>query len=178
MPRCKKKAKAKSFARLDAFLRGLIYGMFLKGAGVAEIIDKVKKPDGSSPCRFAVEDVIKKCKKATKTSDPRKPSNAGRPRGTTTALDRKIIGVVFKYRGKACVTTKFIRKLLKEARKVSLRLLQRRLIEAGLAWMRRRRKTLVLPHHKVARIAWAQWVLTRNVLTLSRWMYTDGTVFY
>ena len=50
--------------------------------------------------------------------------------------------------------------------------------EAGLAWLRRRRKTLVTEAHKAARLKWADWVLSRTVATLSRWAYTDGTVFY
>ena len=57
------------------------------------------------------------------------------------------------------------------ARKVSLRTLQRRLSEAGLAWLRRRRKTIVPEAHKQSRLDYAAWILTRTVVTLARWAY-------
>jgi len=44
--------------------------------------------------------------------------------------------------------------------------------------MRRRKKTLLRPEHKRARLRWARWVLRRTVATLAHWIYTDGTVFY
>ena len=72
----------------------------------------------------------------------------------------------------------FVKKHLKEARKLSKTTIKNRLGEAGLAWLRRRRKTLVTEAHKAARLKWADWVLSRTVATLSRWAYTDGTVFY
>ena len=71
-----------------------------------------------------------------------------------------------------------IRKKLVAARKVTKRTLQRRLCEAGLAWLRRRRKSLVPEVHKRARRLFAQWVLSRRSGTLSRWVYSDGASFY
>ena len=56
--------------------------------------------------------------------------------------------------------------------------MEKRLEEAGLAWLRRRRKSLVASVHKPGRLTWADWVLSRTSETLSRWMYTDGTTFY
>ena len=44
--------------------------------------------------------------------------------------------------------------------------------------MRRRRKSLVPTEHKKARLTWAAWVLKQSSRMLSRWIYTDGTVFY
>ena len=61
---------------------------------------------------------------------------------------------------------------------MSSRTLQRRLVEAGLKYLRRRRKTLVPTIHKPARVAWSKWVLKRTASHLAKWIYTDGTVFY
>ena len=71
------------------------------------------------------------------------------------------------------VAPRYVRKVLPEARKVSLRTLRRRIGEAGLAWLRRRRKTLVSKEHREARIQWAKWVMRRTAATLSRRIYTD-----
>ena len=76
------------------------------------------------------------------------------------------------------VTVAFIKKRLPAARKVASRTLQRRLCDAGLAWLRRRRKTFVPKVHKASRVAFAKWVLRRHVSTLRRWVFSDGTVFY
>ena len=86
--------------------------------------------------------------------------------------------LVFKHRGRTLVTTSYVQKVIKAARKVSRRTITRRLGEAGLAWLRRRRKSLVPEAHKASRLDWAAWVLGRTSVTLARWAYSDGTVFY
>ena len=50
--------------------------------------------------------------------------------------------------------------------------------EAGLEYLRRRRKTLVPKEHKKTRLAFAKRVLTLRTPSLSRWAYSDGTVFF
>jgi hypothetical protein len=56
--------------------------------------------------------------------------------------------------------------------------LQRRLNEAGLTWLRRRRKSLVPAAHRSTRLEWAAWILKKTCTTLNRFAFTDGTVFY
>ena len=89
-----------------------------------------------------------------------------------------MVQIVFKHRARTVVTAKYIRKVLPAARKLSVRTLQKRLREAGLAWLRRRRKSIVPTFHREARLQWGTWVLRRTAQILSRWAYTDGTVFY
>ena len=125
--------------------------------------------------------VLRRSKAATCTGGAPIPGGAttvGRPRTTADALDKDIVKVVFKHRGRAMVTPKFIKKVLPAARRVSLRTLRRRLGDAGLAWLRRRKKTLVPKEHQQARVRWAKWVLQQRQPSLARWAYTDGTVFY
>ena len=182
MTKVTKKTK-KQGTYLSPFLRGAIFAFFLAGHTQQEIADEVEKPDGTNPTQPAVAQTIAEAQKnggllwdggvAAKAA-----TLAGRPRSTQDALDKKIYKLVLKHRGRALVTVKFIKKKLLQARKVSDRTLSRRLVEAGLAWFRRRRKSLVPEAHKVARLDWAAWVLARTVSTLARWAYTDGTVFY
>jgi hypothetical protein len=170
-------------AHFSPYLRGVIYGLLLAGWTYEEVAEEVEKPDGTNPCQQTVASVAAQAKaggglrwdgeSASKTG-----GLAGRPRHTKTALDRAIVKLVFKHRGKALVTTSYVRKVLKQARKVSVRTVSRRLEEAGLEWLRRRRKSLVPEAHKVSRISWAAWVLARTGATLARWAYTDGTSFF
>jgi hypothetical protein len=132
-----------SYQRLSPFARGVIFGLFLAGCPVVDIPDKVVKKDGQHPSLQAVCDTIASCQKNGVKWDGAAGCSTGRPKLTAPALDRKIVRLVFKHRGSAKVTTGFIRKAIKAARKVSQRTLARRLCDAGLAWLRRRRKTLV-----------------------------------
>ncbi len=79
-------------------------------------------------------------------------SGAGRPRKTLPALDREIRRLVFKHRGSAKVIVDYVRKVIPAARKVCKRTVSKGLDEIGLAWLRRRRKTLVTTVYKKTRI--------------------------
>ena len=168
-----------SFARLSAFARGVVWGLHVAGWAQRDIAEVVRKTDGTVPSFRAVGGAIATGKKkgARKWTE-KEESAAGRPSKTTTSLDKKIKNLVFRHRGRVVVTVAFIKKRLPAARKVASRTLQRRLCEAGLAWLRRRRKTFVPKVHKASRVAFAKWVLRRHVSTLRRWVFSDGTVFY
>ena len=175
----KTKKKASEFSRLNAFARGGIVYLSLAGLSMTAVHQMVEKPGGGSPSKGAIKDVIDMANaNGGKRWDGEVHSDAGRPRSTTPALDKAIVKLVFKYRGSTKVTARFIRKTLRAARKVSLRTIERRLGEAGLAWLRRRRKAIVPVVHREARLHWAEWVLYRTVATLVRWCYTDGCTFY
>ena len=166
--------------RLTPFLRGVIYGLLLAGWTYCEIAEEVEKPDGTHPSQQAVAKVaatLKSCG-GFRWDGHSSSGNAGRPRATTDALDKQIVKLVFKHRGSAVVTIKYVQKMIKAARKFSSRTIGRRLGEAGLQWLRRRRKSLVPAAHKASRLQWAEWVLARTAVTLTRWAFSDGTSFY
>ena len=149
-------ARGSSRARFTPFVCGAIYGLALAGWTYQQIADEVKKSDGSHPCQQSVASVVKRAKQNGELHKKEvKPAStatsAGRPRRTTTALDRAIVKLVFKHRGRTLVTTSYVQKVIKAARKVSRRTITRRLGEAGLAWLRRRRKSLVPEAHKAGR---------------------------
>ena len=181
MPVIKGKSKKdrSKHSRLNAFTRGGIFYLALAGFSMAAIMKMVDKPAGGHPSKGSINDVIATANaNGGKRWDGQVEGGAGRPRSTTPALDKAIVKLVFKFRGRIVVTAKFVRKTIRAARKVSLRTIERRLGDAGLAWLRRRRKSIVPEVHRAARLRWAVWVLTRTVATLARWCYTDGTTFY
>ena len=167
-----------SFSRLSPHLRGEIWGLHRAGYTNRAIASMVVKGDGKHPSKDAVRDAVVLRKKKGPRWDGIVQHKAGAPRQTTDTLQKKIRAIVFKFRGKAKVDRAFIQKSVKAARKVSGKTISRRLAEAGLAWLRRRRKTLVPKKHKVVRIAFSKWVLKRKVDTLTRWVYSDGTTFF
>jgi hypothetical protein len=177
MPRVKKATK--SHGRFTPFLRGVIYGLHLAGYAYHEIQEEVVKPDGSETTQQGIADAIAKAdRNGGVLWDGEVGKSSGPPRQTTPSLDKQILRLVFKHRGRTSVTPKYIKKMIPAARAVSLRTLRRRLGEAGLAWLRRRRKSLGPEQHTEARMKFAEWVLSRTASTLSRWAFTDGTVFY
>ena len=107
--------RKQSHARLNV-LKYIIYGMYLSGDTVSDICSEVVKPDGASPSGVAVRSAIAFVVArggiafAGSLKHP-----GGRPRATSTTLDRKIIKTVFKYRGKAKVTVEFLQKVIRGA---------------------------------------------------------------
>lgn len=178
MAKCR--AKRASYARLTPYLKGVIFGLFLAGTALQDISDAVTKEDGHHPCQQTVSATIRRCQAegGTKSSGAAQTSDRGPPRKTTTTLDRKIVKLVFKNRGRTKVTVDFVMKKIPSTRRLSRRTVARRLEEAGLQWLRRRRKSLVTAVHKEARMAFSEWVLKQSAAALKRWVYTDGTTFY
>ena len=166
----KKNVHTKSFARMTAYRRGIMYGLALVGFTMQEIVDEVEKPDGSSPDLKTVRGVLLACEAngGMAWDGASVQSKAGRPRTSTDEVDKKIVALVFRMRGSAKVTSEFVRKLIPSARKLSARSIRRRLADAGLKWLTRRRKTLVPKMYKTLRMEWAEWVFRRTATTLAR----------
>ena len=57
-------------------------------------------------------------------------------------------------------------------------MVEERLHDAKLAWLRRRRKTLVALRHLQPRVDYCLAVKRKHASTLKKWAYTDGTTFY
>ena len=173
--------KKTSFQRLTPFLRGAIFAFALAGYSLENIQDQIKKSDGAVPCLQTISDTIARCRAEggfAGDGNVLPTETMGRSRVTSTAFDKKIKKFVFKYRGNVKVTARFVRKHLPGARKFSTRTLQRRIEAAGLAWLRRRRKSIVPANHKTARMSFARWVLRQADASLKRWAFTDGASFY
>ena len=117
---------------MSPFTRGGIFYLFLVGLSLQDIANQVIKPDGTHPSKQGVADVIDQAKaNGGKRWDGVLSTDAGRPRSTTPELDKAIVKIVYKCRGRTSVTAKFVKKTLKQARHVSLRTIERRLVEAA-----------------------------------------------
>ena len=174
-----KKVRASPFCRLTPVQRGMIFMGFLQGMSLNDIACDVPKSDGSQPSRQAVSDTIDLAKANGGSQwDGVVSGDAGRPRRTTSSLDKQITRIVFRMRGSARVTATYIRKVLRAARSVAVRTVQRRIREAGLRWLRRRQKTLLSKAHKQERLEWVVFVCEQTSSMLAKWAYTDGTSFY
>ena len=81
-------------------------------------------------------------------------------------------------RGRAKVTVAFLKKRFPRLRLLSDTLVEERLHEGGLQYLRRRRKTLIPKKHKLPRMNYAARVKRMHQATLDTWSYSDGTAFY
>jgi len=166
-----------SGSRLTPFELGQIKVHADNGLGPTAISDLVHKEDGSKVSKETVRQALRRLEEEPGWRGERR-EGSGRPRVGTDTLDREIRRALLQWRGEAKCTAAYLRKHIPGAADVSLETLRRRLREAGLAWLRRRRKTLVSAEDKKARLGWARWTLRSRRATLDRWVYGDGTVFY
>ena len=105
---------------MSAFARGVVWGLYMAGWTGKAIAAKVRKKDGTLPPRQAVWAAIAGGKKKrARVWRGEQKSKAGRPRKTTKGLMKKIRNLVFRHRGSAVVTVAFIKKRIREARRVS-----------------------------------------------------------
>ena len=163
--------------QLDAFARGAIVGMAAAGARASTIAAKVTKPDGSHPSKRAVNQTIAKAKSCRKWRGSRKPGS-GRPAELPKALLGKMVRLVFRHRARAIVNIRFCKKAIPALRKHSRYVLARGLHQAGLAWLRRRRKRFVPPPVREERCQYGRWILRQRESFLKKWAYVDGTTYY
>ena len=165
---------------LSPFDIGQIKAHMHHGLGGAEISRIIRKDDGrSSWSEQAVQDAMRKLKADPKWRGDRVPGS-GAPRKTTKQQDQQIYKeVVGKgQRGDKKITVAYLQQKFLWARQVSIALLEDRLHEMGLKWLRRRRKTKVTKAYLRERVKYCQDVLRKQQASLDRWAYTDGTVFY
>ena len=109
----KRKRQAEpSFARLDVWARGEIWGLHSAGIKREEICKRVVKVDGTPPSLNAVDMVI-----AHKADDPQwrgeVGQSSGRPQSLSEAQKKLVLGLVFEERGRAKVTVKFCKHMLR-----------------------------------------------------------------
>jgi hypothetical protein len=138
----------------------------------------ILKGDGKS--KFS-ENAIKTCVTALK-NDPtwrgQRQPGSGAPRKTTKKQDKQILDAIDKYKGRYKVTVAWLKQRYLWARSISNTLIEDRLDEAGLAYLRRRRKFKVPAKYIQERLKYSESVKRKRQATLDKWAYTDGTVFY
>jgi hypothetical protein len=134
MPALRKKVKqTKSRARLDAFARGVIWGMHLGKLKREDMQKHLVKKDGTRPTLGCIDKVI-----GHKTADPAWRGEESRAGGRPYALSDKqkklLVKFVFKHRGRVIVTVSYCRRKLKFLKKVGVSSVERALHGAGFCY--------------------------------------------
>ena len=131
-----------SGTRLTPFEVGQIKAHAHHELSATKIRKIVRKSDGSPISVQGVADVMAKLE-----SDPswrgERAEGAGRRRETSKRQDKAIVNLVYKKRGTAKLTVALLKRRIPSLKSVCDETIRNRLHEAGLAWMRRRKKTLV-----------------------------------
>ncbi len=153
-----------STAHLDAFAIGGIVALHRAGYSLREIVEceAVDKPDGSVLSFGLVGQVTR--------GSEQEPTWRGE------RAEEAMVRTVLDRRGKEKMTSGKVKR--RAAQKVSSRTVRRRLREAGLRWLRRRRRTWVPEPSREMRLEWVRRVKKSSKKFLRRWVYTDGISFY
>ena len=164
--------------QLSPFEIGQIKVHMHHGLGAAQIARILVKADGKTHWSDkAVQNQIDKLNEQPTWRGDRAEGSM-RPRKTSAKQDAQIAKLLFKLRGKQKVTVAVLRKLLPWARPLSDTALEERLHEAGLAYLRRRRKCLVPTKYVKDRVKYCESGKKKRQATLDQWAYSDGTVFF
>ena len=164
--------------QFSPFEIGQIKAHMYHGLGAAQMARILVKADGKTQWSAkAVQNQIDKLEEKPTWRGERMEGSM-RPRKTTAKQDAQIVRLLFKLRGEQKVTVAVLRKSLTWARSLSDTALGERLHDAGLAYLRRRRKCLVPSKYVKDRLRYCEVVKRKHQQTLDQWAYSDGTVFY
>ena len=164
--------------QFSPFEIGQIKAHMYHGLCAAEIARILVKADGKTKWSDkAVQNQIDKLQEKPKWRGERVEGSM-RPRKTSSKQDAQIVTLLLKLRCKMKVTVAVLRKFLPWARPLSDSLLEERLHDAGLAYLRRRRKCLVPKKYLKDRVSYCEGIKRKHQSTLDQWAYSDGTVFY
>ena len=174
------KKKPKNYhPQLTPFDVGQIKAHREHGLSAAEISRRVFKSDGKS--RFeetAIRNCLQKLEENPRWRGERHKGTAGRPRKTNPKQDKKIVAWLLDKRGEEKVSVSRLKKEFLFLRKLSNTLVEDRLFEANLSWLRRPKKSIVTKEYLQARIDYCNGIKRKHAETLERYCYTDGTVYY
>ena len=171
-------SKKKTTQQLTPFEVGQVKAHVEHGLSAAAISKKVCKPDGKS--KFG-ETAIQNCMDKLQ-ANPRwrgeRAEGSGRPRKTSAKQDKAIVRWVLKERGKQKVSVSRLKQQFPHLRKLGDTLVESRLHDAELEYLRRRRKAIVTKQYLQDRVQYCHGVKRKREGTLEKWAYTDGTVYF
>ena len=166
-----------SATRLTPFEVGQVKAHMEHGLGCTSIMKRVKRADGSTFGETAIVNCMNKLKKTPRWRGERE-EGSGAERQTTKAQDRQVVKWVEKTRGKKKVTVSKVKKQFPFLKNFSDWLVEERLHEADLWYLRRRGQSIITKEYLRPRVLYCQGVKRMHRSTLERWAYTDGTVYY
>ena len=145
-------SKKKTTQQLTPFEVGQVKAHVEHGLSAAAISKKVCKPDGKS--KFG-ETAIQNCMDKLQ-ANPRwrgeRAEGSGRPRKTSAKQDKAFVRWVLKERGKQKVSVSRLKQQFPHLRKLGDTLVESRLHDAELEYLRRRRKAIVTKQYLQDRV--------------------------
>ena len=148
------------------------------GLGASAIAAILAKTDGRTHWSDrAVSAVMAKLRDDTSWRGER-DAGSGAPRKTTKAQDKAVERHVYAKRGRKKVTVSEIKQTFPHLRSFSNTLVEERLAESELEYLRRRKKSKVGTIYLQDRVDYCHSVKRKHERTLALWAYTDGTVYY
>ena len=164
--------------QLGPFEVGQIKAHLEHGLGCTAIAKRLLKADGKN--LYSESAVYKAMCKLEENPCWRgeREEGSGAPRKTTKKQDSEIIRWVLRMRGERKVTVAIVKKQFPLLRKYGDSLVEERLHDADLHYLRRRKKCLVTEAYLEKRVDYCQGVKRKRNATLEKWAYTDGTVYY
>ena len=172
------KAMKSSGYQLDRFDVGQVKAHMHHGLGSTSISQIMVKADGTSKfSEQAILDCMNKLKSNLKWRGDRQPGS-GAPRKTTKKQDKQVIQYLLKQRGKQKVTVSKLKRKFVFLKKLSDSLVEDRLHEEDLKWLRRRSKSIVTKAYLQPRLDYCRALKNKHQSTLQKWCYTDGTTFF
>lgn len=165
-------------SQLGPFEVGQVKAHMEHGLGCTAISRKVMKSDGKTPFgETAIVNCMNKLKENPAWRGDRE-EGSGRPRKTTKKQDKEVVRWLLDQRGKQKMSVAKLKKRFRYLRKFSDTLVEERLFEADLVFLRRRSKPIVTKEYLQERIDYCKGVKRMHDTTLLKWAYTDGTTFY
>jgi len=163
--------------KLTPFDVGQVKAHMQHGLGCTKISRLVLRPDGSPFSETAIANCMNNLK-LNPTWRGERDTGSGAVRKTTKQQDKQIIRWVLKMRGKKKVSVTSLKKQFPFLRKLGDSLVEERLHDADLEYLRRRSKSRVTDEYIEDRIAYCHSVKRKHQSTLEKWAYTDGTTYY
>ena len=164
--------------QLAPFEVGQVKAHVEHGLSAAAIAERIVKADGKSRLGpTAIQNCIDKLADDPKWTGERQ-KGSGPPRETTTKQDKDIVKWFLDERGEQKVSVPRLKQALPCLRKLSNTLVEERLHEANLSYLRRRSKSIVTAPYFEDRVQYCHGVKRKHQSTLEKWAYTDGAVYY
>lgn len=167
-----------ALSKLTPFEVGQVKAHMEHGLGCVAIAKRIYRSDGKS--QFGETAIVNCMNKLKEQPDWRgeREEGSGALRKTTAKQDKEIVRWVLKNHGKVKVSVHRLKKQFAYLREFSDTLVEERLQEADLQYLRRRNKPIVTKEYLQARVDYCRSVKRKHDSTLAKWAYTDGTVYY
>ena len=161
---------------LSTFAKGEIIGR-ARHETKGEIAKSTKKSNGAPVTERQVFRILATADELRARSGER-AVGSGAPRKISAAQQDKLVKLVFKERGSARVTVPHCKQKLPFLRTLSDTCVREALHNAGLLWLRRRRKVYMKPDYRRKRRAFARWIRRQLPPFMRAIAFIDGTTFY